>query len=83
MLRKNTMNRWAMMKLPRKIVSGDPWWPQIDTRIDGKLETAAWAWERPDAGRSFGFSGLHFHVNWERQEYRRLVLNAVKWTLGE
>jgi len=23
--------------------------------------------------RSFGFSGLHFHDNWKRAEYRRLV----------
>ena len=31
--------------------------------VDGTPQTVAWAWERPDGGRSFGFSGLHFHSN--------------------
>jgi type 1 glutamine amidotransferase len=54
--------------------------PMLQVEIDGKLETVAWAWERPDAGRSFGFSGLHFHENWQLPEYRRLVAQAVLWT---
>jgi hypothetical protein len=41
----------------------------------------AWCWERPDRGRSFGFSGLHFHDNWRLTEYRRLVAQGVLWTL--
>jgi type 1 glutamine amidotransferase len=55
--------------------------PILQVSIDGKLETVAWAWERPDGGRSFGFSGLHFHDNWRLPEYRRLVAQAVLWTL--
>ena len=39
------------------------------------------AWERPDGGRSFGFCGLHFHDNWGRAEYRRLVAQGVLWTM--
>ena len=54
--------------------------PMLQVEIDGKLETVAWAWERPDAGRSFGFSGLHFHENWQVPEYRRLIAQAVLWT---
>ena len=54
--------------------------PMLQVEIDGKLETVAWAWERPDGGRSFGFSGLHFHENWQVPEYRRLVCQAVMWT---
>jgi type 1 glutamine amidotransferase len=54
--------------------------PMVQVEIDGKLETVAWAWERPDGGRSFGFSGLHFHENWQLPEYRRLVAQAVLWT---
>lgn len=49
--------------------------------IDGKDETVAWAWTRPDGGKSFGFSGLHFHDNWRLIEYRRLVTQGVLWTL--
>ena len=40
-------------------------------------------WERPDNGRSFGFTGLHFHEQWKRIEYRRLVVQGILWTLGE
>jgi type 1 glutamine amidotransferase len=47
--------------------------------IDGEKEVVAWSWERADGGRSFGFSGLHFHENWKREEYRRLVSQAVLW----
>jgi type 1 glutamine amidotransferase len=56
--------------------------PILRVPIDGNPETVAWAWERPDGGRSFGFSGLHFHDNWRLTEYRRLVAQAVLWTLG-
>src|SRR5262245_51805670 len=55
--------------------------PLIQADIDGQPQTVAWAWRRPDGGRSFGFSGLHFHDNWRREEYRRLVAQAVLWTL--
>ena len=55
--------------------------PLLKTHIDGNDETICWAWERPDGGRSFGYVGLHFHVNWARPEYRRLVTQGVLWTL--
>jgi len=56
--------------------------PLFQAEIDGNKETVAWAWERPDGGRSVGFSGLHFHDNWKLKEYRRLVTQGVVWTLG-
>ena len=28
-----------------------------------------------------GYRGLHFHVNWRHELYRRLVAQAVLWTL--
>ena len=56
--------------------------PLLTVPIDGKDEVVAWAWERPGGGRSFGFSGLHFHANWRLPEYRRLVAQGVLWTLG-
>ncbi len=55
--------------------------PVLQVPIDGQMETVAWSWERPDGGRSFGFSGLHFHDNWRLEAYRRLVTQAVLWTL--
>ncbi len=56
--------------------------PLIKVDIEGNRETVAWAWQRPDGGRSFGFSGLHFHDNWQHEAYRRLVTQATLWTLG-
>ncbi len=35
--------------------------------------------ERPNGGRGFGFTGGHFHDNWENDNYRRVVLNAILW----
>jgi type 1 glutamine amidotransferase len=55
--------------------------PVLRVPIDGSAETVAWSWERPGGGRSFGFSGLHFHDNWRLPEYRRLVTQGILWTL--
>ena len=55
--------------------------PILQTDIDGATQTVAWAWQRGDSERSFGFSGGHFHKNWERVEYRRLVTQAILWSL--
>ena len=57
--------------------------PVMTALINDKPETVAWAWRRPDGGRSFGFTGLHFHANWARPEYRRLVTQAVLWAAKE
>ena len=40
----------------------------------------AWAYQRPNGGRSFGFTGGHFHWNWGREELLRTVTNAILWT---
>ncbi len=45
----------------------------------GEIETMAWAYERKDAGRSFGFTGGHFHRNWADENFRRVVVNAILW----
>ncbi len=55
--------------------------PVVRALIDQQPETVAWAWDRADGGRSFGFSGLHFHENWRRVEYRRLTTQGILWTL--
>jgi hypothetical protein len=45
----------------------------------GRAETFAWAYTRPDGGRSFGFSGCHLHTNWSIESQRRLVTNGILW----
>jgi type 1 glutamine amidotransferase len=46
----------------------------------GRSEIVAWAFQRDNGGRSFGFTGGHFHKNWADENFRRLVTNAILWT---
>jgi type 1 glutamine amidotransferase len=39
----------------------------------------AWAVERDNGGRGFGFTGGHVHWNWAEPNFRKLVLNAIAW----
>ncbi len=55
--------------------------PLLAATIEGQAETAAWAFERPDGGRSFGFCGMHYHDNWRREDCRRLIVQGLLWTL--
>jgi type 1 glutamine amidotransferase len=44
-----------------------------------ELQTLAWAFDRPDGGRGFGFTGGHMHKNWQNDNFRKIVLNAIAW----
>ncbi len=56
--------------------------PILATPIPGEVEeqVVAWAVERKDGGRGFGFTGGHFFENWGIENFRRMVLNAILWT---
>ncbi len=61
--------------------------PPDDTRFSadaalypGRLETVAWSFERDGGGRSFGWTGAHYHDNWGVENFRRAVVNAILWT---
>ena len=45
----------------------------------GDAQVVSWAFERPDGGRGFGFTGAHYHANWGNEDFRRIVLNAILW----
>jgi hypothetical protein len=47
---------------------------------DPNDKALAWATEREDGGRGFGFSGGHYHKNWLMEPFRKPVLNAILWT---
>jgi putative membrane-bound dehydrogenase-like protein len=49
----------------------------------GEKQVVAWAYDRPDGGRSFGFTGGHYHWNWANDDCLRLVANAIRWTAGD
>ncbi len=65
----------------RQGVSASPRGPyQHIVDAKGRDEVLAWAVERPDGGRGFGFTGAHAHKNWGDPNFRKLVLNAILWT---
>ena len=68
----------ATMNRPDGSHSGNPAVRESVKRGDAQI--LAWAYERPDGGRGFGFTGGHFHRNWGNDECRKLVLNAILWT---
>ena len=39
----------------------------------------AWAYDRPDGGRGFGFTGMHAHANWGTDGFRALLVNGAAW----
>jgi hypothetical protein len=56
--------------------------PPESARFEGKPDEIvnAWAFERPDGGRTFAYTGGHFFEVWQNEEVRRLIANAVLWT---
>ena len=46
---------------------------------DGLPQVTAWAYERPGGGRGVGYTGGHYHRNWENENTVSLILNAIRW----
>jgi type 1 glutamine amidotransferase len=67
----------ATMERPDGPHSGNPAVREAVRR--GEPQHVAWARERADGGRGFGFTGAHFHDNWANDDFRKLVLNAILW----
>jgi hypothetical protein len=55
--------------------------PTVRARM-GMPEHVAWAYERQDGGRGFGFTGGHWHWAWANNDFRKLVLNSLVWITG-
>jgi len=49
---------------------------------EGRPQVLAWAYDRENGGRGFGFTGGHYHENWGEPEFRQVVLNALVWLAG-
>ena len=47
--------------------------------VRGEPQITAWAYNRPGGGRGFGYTGGHYHANWDNVNARNLVLNAIEW----
>jgi hypothetical protein len=48
----------------------------------GEPQVVAWAYDRPEGGRGFGFTGMHKHENWGDEGFRTLLVNAAAWVSG-
>ena len=68
----------STMSRPDGMRSGNP---AVRKAVADKLpQSVAWAVERADGGRGFGFTGGHFHSGWSNNDQRKLMLNAILWT---
>jgi hypothetical protein len=55
--------------------------PAVEEEVKaGKPQVMAWAYDRPDGGRGFGFTGYHNYDNLKNDSFRTLLLNAAAWT---
>lgn len=45
-------------------------------------DIVGWAFERPNGGRSFSFTGLDAHSAWSLPGMRQLIVNGVLWSAG-
>ncbi len=68
----------STMSRPDGAHSGNP---TVREAVKNKeKQHVAWACEREDGGRGFGFTGGHYHQGWANNDQRKLVLNAMLWT---
>jgi hypothetical protein len=55
--------------------------PDVSKSVEDKEpQVVAWAVQRKDGGRGFGFCGGHYHKGWANDNQRTLVLNGIVWT---
>ena len=46
----------------------------------GEPQHLAWAAERENGSRGFGFTGMHVNANWADDNFRKAILNGIAWT---
>jgi type 1 glutamine amidotransferase len=54
--------------------------PLLTVKVDGVDQVVGWTLERAGGGRSFGTTLGHFHDNFVREDFRRLLVNGILWT---
>lgn len=54
--------------------------PILQVMALNKPVIVGWAFERSNGGRSFGTTLGHFYRNFQREPFRRMVLNSILWT---
>ena len=54
--------------------------PLLQVTTKGQKVVVGWAYERPGGGRSFATTLGHFYDNFQREDFRRMLVNAILWT---
>jgi type 1 glutamine amidotransferase len=54
--------------------------PLLTVKVEGVDQVVGWTLERAGGGRSFGTTLGHFHDNFARDDFRRLLVNGILWT---
>ena len=54
--------------------------PLLKVAVNEKEHTVGWTLRREDGGRSVGITLGHFHHNFARDDFRRLLVNAILWS---
>ena len=72
---KTITDRWTTEKASMR--DGNP--DALEAVRTRKPQHVAWAYDRPDGGRGFGFTGYHVYGNLKNDSFRTLLLNASAW----
>ena len=43
----------------------------------------SWAYDRPNGGRSFSFTGCHLQSSFKQEGYRKFLVNGILWSAGQ
>lgn len=54
--------------------------PLLEVMARDQPVTVGWTYERSDGGRSFGTTLGHFYRNFQREPFRRMIVNGILWT---
>lgn len=49
-------------------------------KAEDEAAVVSWAYDRPDEGRSFAFTGGHLHASFAQEGYRRFLVNGILWS---
>jgi type 1 glutamine amidotransferase len=56
--------------------------PLLRVTTPDKAVVVGWVYERPDGGRAFATTLGHFYSNFQREPFRRMIVNGILWTAG-
>jgi len=60
---------------------GPQFWNQEASDSLGVPQSLLFCHDAPEAGRGVGFTGGHYHHNWAIDGFRKLILNAIVWSV--